>query len=93
MQLGTWAHDFRRAEALAPLRGRASTRRSLGLVFGGGAGRDVTTSIDIDECEAASVTKLAERLLIELQQQRPEVALAALAEAGTLLLTPTKEPL
>ena len=93
MQLGTWALDFRRAEALAPLRGRASTRRSLGLVFGGGAGRDVTTSIDIDECEAASVTKLAERLLIELQQQRPEVALAALAEAGTLLLTPTKEPL
>jgi hypothetical protein len=91
LQLGTWAHDFRRAEALAPLRGRPSTRRAMGVVFGGGMGRDATASIDIDEIDSGAVSKLAARLLVDLRQQRHEVALAALVEAGALLLQSPSE--
>jgi hypothetical protein len=87
LQLNTWSHEFRRAEAFAPLRGRPSTRRALGVVFAGGMGREFTASIDIDENEKAAVSELARDLLSKLQGPRREVALAALAEAGTLLLS------
>jgi len=88
LQLGTWAHDFRRAETLAPMRGRPSTRRAIGVVFGGGMGREAMASIDIDEKDSSTVSRLAAQLLASLQQQHRGVALAALAEAGALLLAP-----
>ena len=86
LQLGTWAHDFRRAETVAPLRGRPSTRRAVGVVFGGGQGLEANASFDIDDKDASQVSKLAARLVVDLQTQRREIALAALAEAGALLL-------
>lgn len=91
LQLGTWAHDFRRAETVAPLRGRPSTRRAVGVVFGGGQGLEANASFDIDDKDALQVSKLAARLVVDLQKQRREIALAALAEAGALLLQPSEE--
>lgn len=86
LQLGTWAHDFRRAETLAPLRGRPSTRRAIGIVFGGGRGAEASASIDIDEKDSKAVNDLAWQLAVHLQGQSHEIALAALAEAGARLL-------
>ena len=86
LQLGTWAHDFRRAETVAPLRGRPSTRRAVGVVFGGGQGLEANASFDIDDKHASQVSTLATRLVADLQKQPREIALAALAEAGALLL-------
>ena len=86
LQLATWAHDFRRAETIAPLRGRPSTRRSIGIVFGGGMGLEASVSIDIDSKDSTAVSQLATKLIADLQAQSHEVALAALAEAGALLL-------
>lgn len=91
LQLGTWAHDFRRAETVAPLRGRPSTRRAVGVVFGGGQGLEASASFDIDDKDASQVSKLAARLVVDLQKQRREIALAALAEAGALLLKTSDE--
>ena len=86
LQLATWAHDFRRAETITPLRGRPSTRRAIGIVFGGGMGLEASASIDIDSKDSAAVSQLATKLIADLQTQSHEVALAALAEAGALLL-------
>ena len=91
LQLGNWAHEFRRAETLAPLRGRPSTRRSIGVVFSAGSGQDVSVSVDIDGKDDAVVNKLAARLVADLRQQPRELALAALAEAGALLFKPLNE--
>ena len=91
LQLGNWAHEFRRAETLAPLRGRPSTRRSIGVVFSAGSGQDILVSVDIDGKDDAAVNKLAARLVADLHQQPREVALAALAEAGALLFKPATE--
>jgi hypothetical protein len=85
MQLANWAHDFRRAETLAPMRGRPSTRRALGVVFGGKRGEEVVASVDIDDRDSGTVSKLASRLVADLQAQPKDIALAALAEAGALL--------
>jgi hypothetical protein len=67
------------------MRGRPSTRRALGVVFGGKRGEEVVASVDIDERDAGTISKLASRLVADLQSQRQEIALAALAEAGALL--------
>jgi hypothetical protein len=91
LQLATWAHDFRRAETVAPLRGRPSTRRAVGVVFGGGHGLEANASFDIDDKDASQVSKLAARLVVDLQKQPREIALAALAEAGALLLQTISE--
>lgn len=85
MQLAKWSHDFRQAETLAPMRGRASTRRALGIVFGGKRGEEVVASVDIDDRDSGKVSKLASRLIADLQAQPKDIALAALAEAGALL--------
>ena len=90
MQLANWSHDFRRAETLAPMRGRPSTRRALGVVFGGKRGEEVVASVDIDDREAGKVSKLASRLVADLQAQPKDIALAALAEAGALLFNNSK---
>jgi hypothetical protein len=90
MQLANWAHDFRRAETLAPMRGRPSTRRALGVVFGGKRGEEVVASVDIDDRDAGTVSKLASRLVADLQAQPKDIALAALAEAGALLFNNSK---
>jgi hypothetical protein len=85
MQLAIWSHDFRRAETLAPMRGRPSTRRALGVVFGGKRGEEVIVSVDIDDRDSGTVSKLASLLVAGLQAQPKDIALAALAEAGALL--------
>ena len=90
MQLAIWAHDFRRAETLAPMRGRPSSRRALGVVFGGKRGEEVVASVDIDDRDSGTVSKLASRLVADLQAQPKDIALAALAEAGALLFNNTK---
>lgn len=91
LQLGSWAHDFRRAETLAPMRGRPSTRRALGVVFAGGLGSEVTAALDVDDRDASKVHKLAEKLLADLRKQPREIALAAIAAAGVELFKTTNE--
>ncbi|MBT9154859.1 MAG: hypothetical protein DDT39_01545 [Firmicutes bacterium] len=84
--LASWAVDFRKAEAMAPLRNRPSTRRVLGLVFGASHGLDVTGYVDIAEKDTPSVDRMVKAFLASTMGERPEVILAALAEAGAMTL-------
>jgi hypothetical protein len=84
--LAKWAVDFRQAEAMAPLRNRPSTRRVLGLVFGASHGMDVTGYVDIAEKDTPAVDRMVKAFLSNTMGERPEVILAALAEAGALTL-------
>ena len=85
--LASLAVDFRRAEVMAPLRNRVTTRRVLGVVFGASQGRDATGYVDIADIDAPVVERLVQRLLAETSHERPEVILAALAEAGAMTLS------
>ena len=49
-------------------------------------GLEASASIDIDEKDSTVVSQLAAQLIADLRTQSHEVALAALAEAGALLL-------
>jgi hypothetical protein len=92
VQLATWAIDFRKTETMAPLRGRPSTRRVIGVVFGASHGLDASASIDIAESDVPAVDRLVKQILAKAQGERPEVILAALAEAGALMVNQRKQP-
>lgn len=91
VQLATWAIDFRKTETMAPLRGRPSTRRVIGVVFGASHGMDASGSVDIAESDVPSVDRLVKSILAKAQGERPEVILAALAEAGALMVNQRKQ--
>lgn len=92
IQLGEWALEFRRAETMAPLRGRPSTRRVIGVVFGAKHGQDACGSVDLAEADSPAVDQLVKRLLATVQAERADIVLAALAEAGAFVMTqPRKE--
>ena len=84
--LAGWAVDFRKTEAMAPLRDRTSTRRVLGVVFGASRGQDRTGYVDIAEKDTQAVDRLVKAFLADTVGERPEVILAALAEAGAMTL-------
>ncbi len=84
--LAGWAVDFRKAETMAPLRGRPSTRRVIGVVFGASHGMDATGYVDIAETDTPSVDRLVKSFLAKAQGEKKEVILAALAEAGALMV-------
>jgi hypothetical protein len=90
LQLVSWAIEFRRAEAMASLRGRPSTRRVIGVVFGASHGNDATGSVDVSESDVPAIDDLVKRVLATVHQEKPEIVLAALAEAGALLMKRTK---
>lgn len=85
-RLVSWAVDFRKAETMAPLRGRPSTRRVIGVVFGASHGQDVTGFVDISDSDTPAVDRLVKQLLADTSGERNEIVLAALAEAGALLV-------
>jgi hypothetical protein len=84
--LASMAIDFRKAEAMAPLRNRPSTRRLLGVVFGASHGQDASGYVDIADKDQPAVERLVREFLADSVGERPEVVLAALAEAGALTL-------
>jgi hypothetical protein len=85
-RLASWGVDFRRAETMAPLRGRPSTRRVIGVVFGASHGQDVAGSVDISDSDTPSIDRLVKQFLATSQGERREIILAALAEAGALMV-------
>jgi hypothetical protein len=71
---------------MAPLRNRPSTRRLLGVVFGASHGQDRSGFVDISDKDAPAVRRLVKACIDATAGEKPEVILAALAEAGALTL-------
>ena len=84
-RLAGWSVDFRKAETMAPLRGRPSTRRVIGVVFGASHGLDASGFVDISETDTPAIDRLVKQFLADAQGERKEVILAALAEAGAMM--------
>lgn len=91
LQLARWAFDFRRTEALASVQGRPANRRAVAVVFAGQDTRSAT--LDVSEADAGQIQQLRDDLLARVRggSIKPEVFLAALAEAGSIMLDDRKE--
>jgi hypothetical protein len=85
-KLAEWSVAFRKAETMAPLRGRPSTRRVIGVVFGASHGQDASGFVEISDTDTPAIDQLVARFLAEAKGTRNEIILAALAEAGAMLV-------
>jgi hypothetical protein len=86
VQLAQWAFEFRRIEALASVKGRPAGRRALAVVFGG---QDtVSATIDVAESDGPVIRRMRDELIGRLRAEtlKPDLLLAALVEAGALVL-------
>lgn len=88
VQLGQWCIEFRRIEALAPMKNRPATRKSFAVIFDQSGGNKTTsTSFDIGVEDSAAVATY----LKEMRGRKPRNAserklfLAALVEFGAEL--------
>ena len=83
ISLADLALRFRQIEVLAAVRGRHPSRQAIAVVFGTGEdGKTVSESFDISEHEQIHVRDLTESILAHMSNVRPEIFLAALAQAG-----------
>jgi hypothetical protein len=92
LQLAKWAFEFRRVEALASVQGRTASRRAIAVVFG--SGRTISGTFDVAESDGKAVQRLADDMLSQLTNGtvKPDVLLAALAEAGARLIDMQEQP-
>lgn len=89
LALADMALKFRHAEMLAAVKERVPTRHAIGLVFGTGEqGRTVMRAIDVGQEEQENVLAMTNKIMEvgSRYSDEPRLFLAALAEAGAMLL-------
>jgi len=81
VQLMKWAFEFRRIETLSHHKGVSSSRRAIGIVFAGA--ETISGEIDVALEDQTTISALANELIASFAETtKPEVLLAAIAEAG-----------
>ena len=82
IQLGTLSMDFRKAEALAGLRGRDSARKVFNLVLSAGQGNDLSRTIEVSKTDQSKIDATVTQILPILEKIDPRLIFATLADIG-----------
>ena len=82
IQLATLSMDFRKAEALAGLRGRDSARKVFNLVLSAGQGNDLSRTIEVSKTDQSKIDATVTQILPILEKIDPRLIFAALADIG-----------
>jgi hypothetical protein len=85
IQLGSLAMDFRKAEALAGLRGRDSARKVFSVVLSAGQGNDLNRTVEISQTEQTKIDATVNQILPILESIDPRLIYATLADLGIKL--------
>lgn len=85
IQIGNLAMDFRKAEALAGLRGRDSSRKVFNVVLSAGQGNDLSRTVEISQTDQAKIDATVRQILPILERIDPRLIYAALADLGIKL--------
>lgn len=82
IQLGSLAMDFRKAEALAGLRGRNSARKVFNLVLSAGQGNDLSRTVEVSKTDQSKIDAAVAQILPILEKVDPRLIFATLADIG-----------
>jgi hypothetical protein len=82
IQLGSLAMDFRKAEALAGLRGRTSARKVFNLVLSAGQGNDLNRTIEVSKTDQSKIDATVTQILPILEKIDSRLIYATLADIG-----------
>ena len=93
IQLGNLSMEFRKAEAVAGLRGRDSSRRVFNLVLSSGQGNDLSKTIEVSKNDQATIDLAIDQFMPVLKQMDPRLVFATLADLGIKFSKDIKESL
>jgi hypothetical protein len=82
IQLGTLSMDFRKAEAIAGLRGRDSARKVFNLVLSAGQGNDLNRTIEVSKTDQSKIDATVTQILPILEKIDTRLIFATLADIG-----------
>lgn len=91
IQLGSLSMDFRKAEAIAGLRGRDSSRKVFNLVLSAGYGNDLSKTIEVSRNDQIEIDETIKKILPILRKMDPRLVFAALADIGIKVSKTDKE--
>lgn len=87
IQLAQLGLKFRQVEAVSSIQQRNPTRNAIAVVFGTGVqGKTVSESFDVSAAEDQRIQRLSDAIMNQFKDERREIVLAALAQAGTKLV-------
>jgi hypothetical protein len=82
VSLASFAVQFRKAEAMAPLRGRLVSRRYLNIVMGAGEGKDIVNSVEVSDSDNVRINEIIKKILPAIENEKHNIILATLVELG-----------
>ena len=91
IQLGSLSMDFRKAEAIANLRGRDSSRKVFNLVLSSGHGNDLSKMIEVSKNDQIKIDETAGQILPILRKMDSRLVFAVLADIGIKVSKTDKE--
>jgi len=91
IQLGSLSMEFRKAEAVAGLRGRDSSRRVFNLVLSSGQGNDLSKTIEVTKNDQATIDQAITQLMPVLRKMDSRLVFATLADLGVKFSKDSKE--
>jgi hypothetical protein len=93
IQLGNLSMEFRKAEAVAGLRGRDSSRRIFNLVLSSGQGNDLSKTIEVSKNDQAAIDQAIDQFMPVLKTMDTRLVFATLADLGIKFSQDSKETL
>lgn len=82
IQLGTLSMEFRKAEAIASLRGRDTSRKVFNLVLSAGLGNDLTKTVEVSTKDQQKIDQTISQIMPILKNIDPRLVFATLADIG-----------
>ena len=82
IQLGNLSMEFRKAEAVAGLRGRDSSRKVFNLVLSAGQGNDLSETIEVSKNDQATIDQAIKQFMPILRKMDSRLVFATLADLG-----------
>jgi hypothetical protein len=91
IQLGTLSMEFRKAEAIAGLRGRDSSRKVFNLVLSSGRGNDLAKTVEVSTKDQLKIDQTTNQIMPILKNIDQRLVFAALADIGIKLSQENQE--
>jgi len=91
IQLGTLSMEFRKAEAIAGLRGRDTSRKVFNLVLSAGLGNDLTKTVEVSTTDQQKIDQTISQIMPILKNIDPRLVFATLADIGIKVSQENKE--
>ena len=91
IQLGTLSMEFRKAEAIAGLRGRDTSRKVFNLVLSAGLGNDLSKTVEVSTKDQHAINQTISQIMPILKNIDPRLVFAALADIGLKISQESQE--